>query len=147
LLRNHQPSIAAQLLQDLVAIFGQFGAVLGTGLLAVEFAHLLRGRECQARVFAIPLFHAGLRNHRRAQCLKAMRVQRADPVRVDGQIAARQFRRGRSGKGRDQDRPRAISIDGVPDFAAPDQVGRTQTLKSIMGPKGAMLVFYRSADW
>ena len=37
--------------------------------------------------------------------------------------------------------------DRVPDFAAPDQVGRTQTLKSIMGPKGAMLVFYRSADW
>ena len=35
----------------------------------------------------------------------------------------------------------------VPDVAAEDQVGRTQTLKSIMGPKGAMLVFYRSADW
>ena len=37
--------------------------------------------------------------------------------------------------------------DSAPDFAAPDQEGRTQTLKSIMGPKGAMLVFYRSADW
>jgi len=37
--------------------------------------------------------------------------------------------------------------DGVPEFAAPDQVGHTQTLKSIMGPKGAMLVFFRSADW
>jgi hypothetical protein len=35
----------------------------------------------------------------------------------------------------------------VPDFSAQDQVGRTRTLKSIMGPKGAMLVFYRSADW
>ena len=35
----------------------------------------------------------------------------------------------------------------LPDFSAPDQTGRTQTLKSIMGPKGAMLVFYRSADW
>ena len=35
----------------------------------------------------------------------------------------------------------------VPDFSAEDQTGRTQTLKSIMGPKGAMLVFYRSADW
>ena len=35
----------------------------------------------------------------------------------------------------------------APDFSAPDQAGRTQTLKSIMGPKGAMLVFYRSADW
>ena len=35
----------------------------------------------------------------------------------------------------------------VPEFSAPDQTGKTQTLKSIMGPKGAMLVFYRSADW
>ena len=35
----------------------------------------------------------------------------------------------------------------VPDFSAPDQAGRIQTLKSIMGPKGAMLVFFRSADW
>jgi hypothetical protein len=35
----------------------------------------------------------------------------------------------------------------VPDFTAQDQAGRTQTLKSIMGPKGAMLVFFRSADW
>jgi hypothetical protein len=35
----------------------------------------------------------------------------------------------------------------VPDFAAEDQAGRTQTLKSIMGPRGAMLVFFRSADW
>jgi hypothetical protein len=35
----------------------------------------------------------------------------------------------------------------VPGFSAPDQDGRPQTLKSIMGPKGAMLVFFRSADW
>lgn len=35
----------------------------------------------------------------------------------------------------------------VPDFSAVDQFGRTQTLKSIMGPNGAMLVFNRSADW
>jgi hypothetical protein len=35
----------------------------------------------------------------------------------------------------------------VPDFSLTDQNGRTQTLQSIMGPKGAMLVFYRSADW
>ena len=35
----------------------------------------------------------------------------------------------------------------VPDFSARDQQGRNQTLKSIMGPKGAMLVFFRSADW
>jgi hypothetical protein len=35
----------------------------------------------------------------------------------------------------------------VPAFSAMDQDGRTQTLKSIMGAKGAMLVFFRSADW
>jgi len=35
----------------------------------------------------------------------------------------------------------------VPEFSAPDQTGKTQNLKSIMGPKGALLVFYRSADW
>jgi hypothetical protein len=34
-----------------------------------------------------------------------------------------------------------------PDFSLPDQDGRTQTLHSVMGPKGLMLVFYRSADW
>lgn len=35
----------------------------------------------------------------------------------------------------------------VPDFTADDQAGRTHTLKSLLGPKGAMLVFSRSADW
>jgi hypothetical protein len=35
----------------------------------------------------------------------------------------------------------------VPDFSLKDQTGKTQTLQSIMGPKGAMLVFIRSADW
>ena len=35
----------------------------------------------------------------------------------------------------------------VPDFALPDQFGRIQTLDSIMGEKGAMIVFHRSADW
>ena len=35
----------------------------------------------------------------------------------------------------------------VPDFSLQDQSGRTQTLQSIMGSKGAMLVFFRSADW
>ena len=32
-------------------------------------------------------------------------------------------------------------------FSAMDQDGRSRTLKSIMGQKGAMLVFFRSADW
>jgi len=35
----------------------------------------------------------------------------------------------------------------IPSFSLPDQNGITQTLASITGPKGAMLVFYRSADW
>ena len=35
----------------------------------------------------------------------------------------------------------------VPDFSLPDQNGATRTLPSIMGPKGALLVFIRSADW
>jgi hypothetical protein len=35
----------------------------------------------------------------------------------------------------------------VPDFSLQDQSGRTQTLKSVSGPKGTMLVFFRSADW
>jgi len=35
----------------------------------------------------------------------------------------------------------------VPDFSLKDQHGNTQTLQSIMGARGAMLVFQRSADW
>lgn len=35
----------------------------------------------------------------------------------------------------------------VPDFALPDQHGRVRTLDSVMGERGAMLVFHRSADW
>lgn len=35
----------------------------------------------------------------------------------------------------------------VPDFSLPDQNGTIRSLQSIMGPKGAMLVFIRSADW
>ena len=35
----------------------------------------------------------------------------------------------------------------VPDFDLKDQNGKSWTLQSIMGPKGAMLVFIRSADW
>lgn len=35
----------------------------------------------------------------------------------------------------------------VPPIAGVDQFGRSQTLDSISGPKGAMLVFFRSADW
>jgi hypothetical protein len=35
----------------------------------------------------------------------------------------------------------------VPDFALKDQTGKLWTRQSIMGPKGALLVFVRSADW
>jgi hypothetical protein len=35
----------------------------------------------------------------------------------------------------------------APTFSAPDQNGREQTLPSVAGPKGTMLVFFRSADW
>ena len=35
----------------------------------------------------------------------------------------------------------------VPDFSLKDQNGKVWTLQSIMGRKGAMLVFIRSADW
>ena len=35
----------------------------------------------------------------------------------------------------------------VPDFTLIDQKGQSRTLASLMGPKGLMLVFYRSADW
>ena len=35
----------------------------------------------------------------------------------------------------------------VPPFEGVDQFGKPHTLASALGPKGAMLVFFRSADW
>lgn len=35
----------------------------------------------------------------------------------------------------------------VPDFTLPDQNGKQSTLHDLMGPKGMLLVFTRSADW
>lgn len=35
----------------------------------------------------------------------------------------------------------------VPDFRLTDQNGTQQTLQSLMGRRGLMLVFIRSADW
>jgi len=32
-------------------------------------------------------------------------------------------------------------------FTLPDQNGRMQSLESVAGTKGTMLVFFRSADW
>ena len=35
----------------------------------------------------------------------------------------------------------------VPDFTLPDQHGNPVSLGSILRPNGALLMFYRSADW
>jgi cytochrome oxidase Cu insertion factor (SCO1/SenC/PrrC family) len=35
----------------------------------------------------------------------------------------------------------------VPEFTLLDQKGHSRTLASLTGPKGLMLVFFRSADW
>lgn len=35
----------------------------------------------------------------------------------------------------------------APPFAGVDQTGRSRSLESSRGPKGTMLVFFRSADW
>jgi hypothetical protein len=35
----------------------------------------------------------------------------------------------------------------APAFAARDQFGRVQTLDTLKGPKGTILLFFRSADW
>jgi peroxiredoxin len=37
--------------------------------------------------------------------------------------------------------------DVIPKFEAKDQHGAVRTFASIQGPKGAYLVFFRSADW
>ena len=35
----------------------------------------------------------------------------------------------------------------VPGFRLRDQNGEIQTLESVLGPNGAILLFHRSADW
>ncbi|MEO5896415.1 MAG: hypothetical protein ABIS06_12000 [Vicinamibacterales bacterium] len=37
--------------------------------------------------------------------------------------------------------------EGLPDFSLRDQRGEMRSLKSLLGPNGAMIVFFRSADW
>ncbi|HLW70197.1 MAG TPA: hypothetical protein VKS22_06205 [Candidatus Binataceae bacterium] len=37
--------------------------------------------------------------------------------------------------------------DRVPDFSLPDQHGAARSMHDLMGPKGLLLVFLRSADW
>ncbi len=59
--------------------------------------------------------------------------------------------------GRQPPPPTARSIDleslgpkigeAVPSFTLSDQHGTPRALSSFLGPKGAILVFFRSADW
>ena len=35
----------------------------------------------------------------------------------------------------------------IPDFSLPDQSGQTRNFAALKGPKGLVLVFFRSADW
>ena len=35
----------------------------------------------------------------------------------------------------------------LPDFSLRDQHGEARSLKSLLGPNGALIVFFRSADW
>ncbi len=35
----------------------------------------------------------------------------------------------------------------MPDFALQDQDGKPRTLASLLGPRGAVILFFRSADW
>ena len=35
----------------------------------------------------------------------------------------------------------------VPDFTLVDQFGKTQSVRTVLGPEGGLIVFYRSADW
>ncbi len=35
----------------------------------------------------------------------------------------------------------------MPDFSAEDEDGQVRNLKSLLGPKGALVLIFRSADW
>jgi hypothetical protein len=37
--------------------------------------------------------------------------------------------------------------DALPEFSLRDQDGRVRSLTSLLGPNGAVIVFFRSADW
>jgi hypothetical protein len=46
-----------------------------------------------------------------------------------------------------QDMPGVPAGKPAPPFRARDQFAKEQTLSSLMGPKGLVLLFFRSADW
>jgi cytochrome oxidase Cu insertion factor (SCO1/SenC/PrrC family) len=62
---------------------------------------------------------------------------------------------GRASSAQAQTAPPAVDLDALgpqvgdalPDFSLPDQHGVRRSLKSILGPNGAVVVFFRSADW
>lgn len=37
--------------------------------------------------------------------------------------------------------------EALPEFSLRDQGGQVHSLKSLLGPRGAVIVFFRSADW
>ena len=37
--------------------------------------------------------------------------------------------------------------DVLPDFTLRDQSGEMRSMRSLLGPNGAVIVFFRSADW
>jgi hypothetical protein len=78
---------------------------------------MIHSRFAMALMFAAPLLQA-------AGTPQGSRPQKIDVSKLGPQVGER-----------------------VPDFSLKDQTGQTRTLQSIMGPKGAMLVFLRSADW
>jgi hypothetical protein len=59
---------------------------------------------------------------------------------------------GLAGQGQESRPPDTATIGPqvgavVPAFSGVDQFGKTRTLESVLGAKGAMLVFFRSAEW
>jgi hypothetical protein len=46
-----------------------------------------------------------------------------------------------------QDMPGVAVGKSAPTFQARDQFGKEQTISSLMGRNGLLLVFFRSADW
>ncbi len=46
-----------------------------------------------------------------------------------------------------QDVPGVPAGKVAPSFRARDQFAKEQTLSSLMGPNGVVLLFFRSADW
>lgn len=86
---------------------------------------------------------------RRAGTLTALAVWLLMPVTASGQADARRATAGPPAPSP----PVAIARLGpqvgttVPAFALTDHRGQSRTLDSLMGPRGMLLVFSRSADW